>query len=343
MSGLPNSNVYVKCPHSQERLRLALILVTGAAGFIGSHISRALSLLGHKVVASDLLGNGIKWRNMLGTQFHDFILPDALLGWMTANANELEFVVHFGALSDTTEVNTDLLVKNNVRLSLDLWNWCIEHNSRFVYASSAATYGNGAHGFLDDNDSLALGRLRPLNAYGWSKQFVDLRIMSDVEAGQSLPGQWIGLKLFNVYGPGEEHKGDMQSLISKIIPTIKSGGIVQLFKSYDSRYADGAQMRDFVYVDDITSIVCWIIANPSISGLFNVGSGVARTWNDVVTITSECLRQPVRIEYVEMPDRLRAQYQYYTQAPIEKLRIAGWSDRATSLEQGILTYLSLTC
>ena len=318
---------------------MALVLVTGVAGFIGSHVARALASAGHDVIGSDRLRDGGKWRNLLGVRIHDLIAPDALADWLAAHQTEIARVVHLGAVSDTTETDADRVLRNNVRLSLDLWRWCARHGVPFVYASSAATYGDGAQGFEDSEERATLERYRPLNVYGWSKQLVDIRIVSDVQSGRQTPPQWAGLKLFNVYGPHEDHKGHMRSLITKIIPLVKAGGSVKLFKSYDPNYGDGLQMRDFVYVDDVVSVIEWLACTPSVSGLFIVGSGVARTWNDVVRVTSDCLGQPTRIEYVDMPSNLRSQYQYVTKAPLEKLRLAGWTGRATSLEQGVADYL----
>ena len=318
---------------------MALILITGVAGFIGSNVARALSLSGNDIVGSDRLRTGDKWRNLSGIRLHDLITPEALPDWLTAYAGRVDRIIHLGAVSDTMEVDADRIVRDNIRLSLDLWAWCARHDTSLIYASSAATYGDGKHGFVDSEDEALLERLRPLNAYGWSKHFVDRRIMSDVATERPTPQQWVGLKFFNVYGPGEGHKGSMKSLITKILPVIKEAQCVKLFRSYNPRYEDGEQLRDFVYVDDVVSVIEWLSETPSVSGLFNLGSGIARTWNDVVRVASTCLGQPTRIEYVAMPAHLQSQYQYFTQAPIEKLRSAGWSGQATSLEEGISKYV----
>jgi ADP-L-glycero-D-manno-heptose 6-epimerase len=319
---------------------MAMVLVTGAAGFIGSNVARAFSRDGRDVVACDRLRTGGKWRNLLGVPLHDLVTPEALPGWLAANVGNVDLVLHFGAVSATTESDVDRIVRDNIRLSLDLWVWCAQNNVAFIYASSAATYGDGSHGFADDQDPAALGRLRPLNAYGWSKQVVDWRFIADVTSIRAHPPQWVGLKFFNVYGPGEDHKGEMRSVINKIIPIVRDGGAVRLFRSYRDDYADGAQMRDFVYVDDIVSIVQWLTRNQQVSGIFNVGSGQARTWNDMARIVSACLGRDPLIEYVDMPEAIRSQYQYFTQAPIEKLRSAGWTESTTSLEQGVSAYIA---
>ena len=229
-----------------EEARVSLVLVTGGAGFIGSNVARALSEAGHDVVVSDRLRAGGKWRNLLGIRLHDVVTPESLDPWLARHAGQLRAVIHLGAVSATTETDVDRIVRDNIRLSLDLWSWCAHTGTAFAYASSAATYGDGAHGFSDDQDPTALARFRPLNAYGWSKHVVDCRIIADVCAGRAVPPRWMGLKFFNVYGPGEDHKGDMRSVINKIMPAARTGDTVRLFRSYRPDYADGGQMRDFV-------------------------------------------------------------------------------------------------
>ena len=209
-----------------------LILVTGGAGFIGSHLVADLAKAGWRIVVSDLLRSGDKWRNLVSSPLHDLIRPDALFGWLARHGDKLAAIVHMGAISSTTEKDIDRLVEANVRLTLDLWQWCAANGTRFIYASSAATYGDGSTGFSDDESPAALAALRPLNAYGWSKHLVDRRVVDDMVRGQPTPLQWAGLKFFNVYGPNEAHKGDMQSLVSKIYPAVQAGGAVTLFKSH---------------------------------------------------------------------------------------------------------------
>jgi ADP-L-glycero-D-manno-heptose 6-epimerase len=231
-------------------------------------------------------------------------------------------------------------VRNNVRLSLDLWTWCAQTRTPLIYASSAATYGDGSNGFSDAEDLDFLHRLRPLNAYGWSKHMIDCRIIADVTSGRPTPPQWAALRFFNVYGPGEDHKGDMRSLINKITPVVRAGDAVRLFKSHRADYPDGGQMRDFVHVDDVVSVIQWLVENPAVCGIFNVGSGKARTWNDLARLVFLAHRRSPRIEYVDMPLHLRDQYQYFTEAPIGKLRSAGWNFATTTLEQGIERYVA---
>lgn len=321
---------------------MGITLVTGAAGFIGSNVARHFCIAGRRVVGCDRMRSGGKWRNLVDVPLHDLITPEALLDWMARNAGSIDLVVHLGAVSATTETDVDRITRENIRQSIDLWEWCTQAAVPLIYASSAATYGNGAHGFADDESPDALARLRPLNAYGWSKQIVDRRITADVAAGRPTPPQWAGLKFFNVYGPGEDHKGEMRSLVNKIIPVAREGGTVKLFRSHRPDYVDGGQMRDFVYVDDVVSVIAWLAASLVASGLYNVGSGKARSWSDLVKAVFTGLGRPAAIEYVDIPPHIRDQYQYFTEAPMEKLRAAGWNGRSTSLEDGIARYLAET-
>ncbi len=243
-----------------------LILVTGGAGFIGSHIARHLAELGLRVVISDRFGSGDKWRNIASARLYDLVRPDMLSQWLERHSGKLVAIVHMAAISSTTETDIDRFVANNIRLTLDLWEWCAANAIRFVYASSAATYGDGSAGFSDNQSPAALAALRPLNAYGWSKHVVDRRVAEDVLLGRPCPPQWAGLKFFNVYGPNETHKGDMQSLVGKFCPIIEAGGAVTLFKSHKPAYRDGGQLRDFVYIKDCVAVVEWLLQNPNGNG-----------------------------------------------------------------------------
>ena len=319
---------------------MSLVLLTGGAGFIGSNVARAFSQAGYDVVVSDRLRAGGKWHNLRGVRLHDVVTPEALDAWLARHAGQVRVVLHMGAVSATTETDVDRIVRDNIRLSLDLWSWCAHTGAAFIYASSAATYGDGAHGFADDQDQASLGRFQPLNAYGWSKHVVDRRIAADLHAGRATPPQWAGLKFFNVYGPGEDHKGNMRSVINKIIPMVRSDAPVRLFRSYRADYADGDQMRDFVHVDDVVAVTQWLVDHPAVSGIFNVGSGLARSWNDVARAVFACLKREPAIEYVGMPDEIREHYQYFTEAPLQKLRAAGWTRPTTSLEEGVARYVA---
>jgi ADP-L-glycero-D-manno-heptose 6-epimerase len=224
-------------------------------------------------------------------------------------------------------------------LSLDLWDWCAQSATRFIYASSAATYGDGSAGFGDDQTPAALAALRPLNAYGWSKHFVDRRVVDDAVRGRPTPPQWAGLKFFNVYGANEAHKGHMQSLVSQICPIVKTGGTVSLFRSPNPRYQDGGQLRDFVYVKDCVATVTWLLRNPAVQGLFNVGTGAARTFLDLVEAVGAAVGRVPNIRFVDPAAELRDKYQYFTQADVAKLRAAGFGQPFYSLEDGVRDYV----
>jgi ADP-L-glycero-D-manno-heptose 6-epimerase len=316
-----------------------LIVVTGGAGFIGSHIVLDLAEAGWRVVVSDLLRSGSKWHNLAAAQLHDVVRPDALFEWLGRHRDKIPAIVHMGGVSSTTESDVDKFVENNIRLTLDLWEWCAANATRFIYASSAATYGDGSAGFRDDQSPATLAALRPLNAYGWSKHIIDRRLVDDVVRGRPTPPQWAVLKFFNVYGRNETHKGDMQSVVSKIFPIIKAGEPVTLFKSHNPRYADGGQLRDFVYVKDCVASVRWLLRNSMSSGLFNVGTGTARSFLDLVGAVCAALGRVPNIRFIDTPVEFRGRYQYFTQADITKLRVAGFDQPFHSLEDGIRDYV----
>jgi ADP-L-glycero-D-manno-heptose 6-epimerase len=316
-----------------------LIVVTGGAGFIGSNIVQELGEAGLRIVVVDLLRSGSKWRNLASAPLHDLLTPDMLFDWLSRHADEVAAVVHMGAISSTTETDVDKFVARNIRSTLDLWQWCTANRTRLIYASSAATYGDGRAGFGDDESPKDLARLRPLNAYGWSKHVVDRRIAADVLRGRPTPPQWSGLKFFNVYGANEAHKGDMQSVVSKILPIVQAGGAVPLFRSCNPHYADGGQLRDFVYVKDCVATVRWLLQNPENNGLFNVGTGVARSFLDLVHAVGAVVGRTPDIRFIDMPVELRDKYQYVTQAEIGKLRAAGFDRPFHSLEDGVRDFV----
>jgi ADP-L-glycero-D-manno-heptose 6-epimerase len=315
-----------------------MILVTGGAGFIGSNVVAALCERGVPVAVSDRLRNGDKWRNLAKAGFQELIAPEALDAWL-AGRKRLDGVVHLGAISATTERDADLIFDVNVRLSARLWDWCAATGTPFIYASSAATYGAGEHGFEDDQRLDALAKLRPLNAYGWSKHFFDGQVLRAVAAGAAVPPQWAGLKFFNVYGPNEYHKGTMQSVVAQKYPAVAAGQPVTLFTSHHPQYADGGQMRDFIYVDDCVEVILWMLAHPQVGGLFNLGSGKARSFADLARAIAEAADMPSHIEFVPMPDAIRPNYQYFTEARMQKLRDAGYDRPLTSIEDGVRRYV----
>ena len=316
-----------------------MIIVTGGAGFIGSNIVAGLTQAGREVVVVDRLGHDDKWRNLAKHPLRDIVKPEAVFGLLAREGRHIEAIVHMGAISATTERDVDLILENNLRLSIDLWEWCAVHQVRFLYASSAATYGDGRQGFDDEATSKALARLRPLNPYGWSKHAFDRRVIGEVEAGRPRPPQWAGLKFFNVYGPNEYHKGTMKSVVAHMVPDILAAGRVSLFKSHHPDYEDGGQLRDFVAVADAAAITLWLLDHPAVSGLFNVGTGQARSFADLARASFAALGRPPQIHYRDMPEELKARYQYFTQAPMARLRDAGYATPPTSIEDGVSDYI----
>lgn len=316
-----------------------MYVVTGAAGFIGSNIVAALAERGQDVVVCDWFHQDERWRNLGKHELAEIVAPEDLLDWLRRNHTSIEVVVHMGAISATTETNVDLIVANNVRTTLGLLQWCAETKTRFLFASSAATYGDGANGFDDTLDCASLAALRPLNAYGWSKHVVDRRIARLVERSQPLPPQWAGLKFFNVYGPNEYHKGSMQSAIAKNYALVRGAQPLRLFRSHRPDYADGCQLRDFVYVQDCVDVILWLVDHPQVSGLFNLGTGRARTWLDLAEAMFKAVGVPRTIEFIDMPLALVAKYQYFTEARMARLRAAGYDRPFTSLEEGVGNYV----
>ncbi|HEY2660083.1 MAG TPA: ADP-glyceromanno-heptose 6-epimerase [Caulobacteraceae bacterium] len=319
----------------------SIVLVTGGAGFIGSNIVAELAAdPALEVVVCDRLRSAEsgKWRNLAKHPIADFIAPEAMFDWLQQRAADLRAVVHMGAISSTTETDADKIIHTNFGLSRDLFRWCAEHQKPLIYASSAATYGDGSQGFSDRDDVESLAALRPLNAYGWSKALFDLFAAREAARGKA-PPQWVGLKFFNVYGPNEEHKGAMKSVAAQIWPKARRGETVQLFKSHRAGVEDGGQLRDFVYVRDAAHIVAWLLGNPQVSGVYNLGSGQARSFKDLAQAICAAAEQTANIRYVDMPEALREKYQYFTQAEMGRLHEAGYPDAMTSLEDGVGDYV----
>ncbi|WGR92877.1 ADP-glyceromanno-heptose 6-epimerase [Bradyrhizobium sp. ISRA443] len=315
-----------------------MFLVTGGAGFIGSNVVAALNDAGRSDVAvADILGHEGKWRNLAKRQLADVVPPAELGHWL--EGRRLDAVVHLGAISETTATDGDLVIETNFRLSLRLLDWCTANRAPFIYASSAATYGDGHQGFDDDPSVAALKRLRPMNLYGWSKQLFDLVVAERAAKGERLPPQWAGLKFFNVFGPNEYHKGPMMSVLARRFDDIKAGRVVQLFKSHREGIADGDQRRDFIYVDDVVRVMMWLLATPSVSGLFNVGTGKARSFKDLIVSAYSALGAKPNIQYVDMPEQIRGSYQYFTQSEVDRLRRAGYNGGFTALEDAVDAYV----
>jgi len=317
-----------------------MFLVTGGAGFIGSNVVASLNEAGcSDVVVNDLLGDGdAKWRNLAKRQIADLVLPGELMAWL--NGRKLDAVIHMGAISDTTATDGDLVMENNFRLSLRLLDWCTQTRTPFIYASSAATYGDGTEGFHDDWSLAGLRKLRPMNLYGWSKHLFDLALVDRYVKKEKLPPHWVGLKFFNVYGPNEYHKGSMASVLSKVFDGARAGQPVRLFKSHKAGIADGDQRRDFIYVDDAIDVLRWLLETTSVNGIFNVGTGKAESFCDMITAMFRAMGRPANIEYVDMPESIRGQYQYFTQSSVENLRRAGYNASFTPLEAAVERYIT---
>jgi len=316
-------------------------VITGGAGFIGSNIAAALDATGTDIVISDWIGvDDFKWRNIAKRRLFDIIPPEATGVFLESNRGKIAGVVHMGAISTTVEADVDSIVRNNIRLSIDLWTYCARENIPLVYASSAATYGDGSQGFLDRFEADYLSQLRPLNAYGWSKNMFDRWVLRAIEIGGPQPPRWAGLKFFNVYGPNEYHKGGQRSVAVQLHEQIRERGRVRLFRSDNPNYADGGQMRDFAWVDDCVRIALWALQEQSApSGLYNVGSGTARTFLDKAKIMFAELGVEPNVEFVDIPATLRGKYQYFTCANMDKLRATGFAQPLTSLEDGLRMYI----
>jgi ADP-L-glycero-D-manno-heptose 6-epimerase len=315
-----------------------MLLVTGGAGFIGSNLVAALNDAGRAdVVVCDLLGNKGKWRNLAKRQLADIVPPAQLLDWL--KGRRLEAIFHLGAISETTATDGDLVIETNFRLSMRLFDWCTASATPFIYASSASTYGDGAQGFHDNPSISALKTLRPMNLYGWSKHLFDMAVAERAARGDKLPPQWAGLKFFNVFGPNEYHKGAMMSVLARRFDDIKDGRVVQLFKSHRDGIADGDQRRDFIYVDDTVRVMMWLLATPDVSGLFNVGTGTARSFKDLMLSAYAALGAAPNIQYIDMPESIRGSYQYFTQSDGSRLRAAGYNGGFTRLEDAVGGYV----
>jgi ADP-L-glycero-D-manno-heptose 6-epimerase len=333
----PDAGTY-KC--KRRNAGRTMFVVTGGAGFIGSNIVAALEERGRSPVAvCDRLHEGDKWRNVAKRELVDIVSPENLFAFLDGHRLAVDAVIHMGAISSTTETDADKIVAVNFGLSLRLWKWCTRHGVRFIYASSAATYGDGGQGFVDDATPTALAKLRPLNPYGWSKHLFDRRVARMLANGEDQPPQWVGLKFFNVYGPNEYHKAEQKSVVAHIFPNAAAGKPARLFKSHHPDYADGGQKRDFVWVGDCTDIVLWLLDNDHVNGLFNCGTGTARTFADLAAAVFQALGRKPQIEYVPTPESLRDKYQYFTQADMSRLVAAGYRKPFTTLEDGVARYV----
>lgn len=312
----------------------SVLIVTGGAGFIGRNVVAEVNRRGSAdIVLVDGLGTDEKWRNLVGLRFEDMVAPEDLCDWLRGRRpGSISGIIHLGACSSTTEADAEYLMRNNYRYTRRLCEWALDNSARFIYASSAATYGDGSSGFSDQD--AVTERLAPFNMYGYSKHVFDLWALRN-----GLFDQIVGLKYFNVFGPYEDHKNDMRSVVAKAYDEIRRTGRLSLFKSYREGIRDGEQRRDFIFVDDAVDTTLHFLADGTTSGLFNCGTGTARTWLDLGTAVFSSLGLAPAIEFVDMPVLLRDKYQYFTQADTDKLRAAGYARKFTTLEDGVDKYV----
>jgi len=317
-------------------MKQPLIVITGAAGMIGSGVVRYLNDRGHfNLLLVDDLKKGDKWKNLIGKQFVDLISRHQIFNWLQGKDSEIDAFIHLGACSDTVETDADYLLENNFRFSVRLAQWAIERNKRFIYASSAATYGDGKQGFSDAEEEIEI--FKPMNPYAFSKQLVDLWMKRE-----GVLNRVVGLKYFNVFGPNEYHKGRMASMVLKMMQKAKNEGVIQLYKSNEAKYEDGGQMRDFIYGKDAVAMTCSLLdpAYRNVMGIYNIGRGRPTTWNDLADALFKSLKKKSRIDYIDMPEELSRQYQNYTCADMGKFHkiFGGWPQQ-TPIEEAVREYV----
>ena len=315
-----------------------MIVITGGAGMIGSMIAWHLNQISGRddLVIVDRQHHPEQWQNLVHRRYAHYLDKDQLLDWLK-QAKNIDAVIHMGAISATTERDFNKLVQDNIQYSQALWSWCAEHKVPLLYASSAATYGGGEQGYEDDESRT--DSFRPLNGYGYSKQFFDQWALRQVREGKPVPPQWCGFKFFNVYGPNEYHKERMASVAFHSFNQFREHGTVKLFKSHLPEYKDGMQLRDFVYVKDAAAVVAHFLQNPEHSGIYNVGTGQARAFKDLASAVMTSMDKSPDITFIDMPDDLQGKYQYFTEANMEKVRATGYSQPFHTLEEGVRDYV----
>lgn len=316
------------------------ILVTGGAGFIGSNlVAELLKRNTHHIVVCDTFGHSDKWRNLAKHPVFEVISPEHIFEWLEINRQQIDMIFHLGAISSTVEKDVDLLVHHNFSLSLKMWRWAAARGVRLLYTSSASVYGDGSNGFDDVLDVEYMSKLRPLSGYGWCKQMFDIHVAGAHARGEASQTQWVGLRLFNVYGPNEYHKDDQRSVLSKMATQVVQSAAVRLFRSYDPQFKDGEQKRDVLYIKDCVRVMLWFLDHPEVSGLYNLGTGQSCSFNDMARALFKAVGREPNIHYFDMPEYLVSNYQYFTEANIKRLRDAGYSDSFTPLEEGVSDYV----
>ncbi len=320
----------------RQELEVNMIVVTGGAGFIGSSLIWHLNKHGiDDIIVVDRLGKGEKWRNLVSLRYAEYFDKEEFIDRLESGFfdENITAILHLGACSSTTEKDADYLAKNNYQYSVRLGKWWEKHNSvRFIYASSAATYGDGSMGYVDDEG--VMDKLRPLNMYGYSKQMFDLYAMK-----HGWLRKMVAIKYFNVFGPNEYHKADMRSVVNKAFVRARDEGVISLFKSYRPEYGDGQQLRDFIYVKDAVRMTLFFMDKPDIGGVYNIGTGIARSWNDLAKAIFSALEKEPSIEYIPMPEELKGKYQYFTEADLRKLKAAGCDTECMKLEDSVRDYV----
>jgi len=316
------------------------IVITGGAGFIGSNLAHHLAHLNqYRVVVVDRFGSGSKWQNLVRVPVDEIVDPGNFFYWLEVYGEEVEAIVHLGGVSSSTERDVGTIIEANHQYPMLLWRWCTENKVRFLFSSSAEVYGLGEHGFDDTLDLDYMHKLRPLNPNGWSKKLFDLHVAQAVARGDAMPPQWAGLRFFNVYGPNEYHKGEQRSVLLQLYEEAAKGIPVRLFKSANPNYPDGSQQRDFTYVSDCVQVLLWLLKNPKINGIYNCGTGTARSFAELAQALFSALGKTPNVKYVDMPNHVEGQYQYHTQAVMDRLRKVGYAQPFASLEQGVTDYI----
>ena len=317
-----------------------MIVVTGGAGFIGSNIvAHFEEERRSKISVCDWFGASDKWRNVAKRNISLLVDPNQVGPFLDAHVDDISAIVHMGAISSTTAANVDKLIALNVRSTIFLWDWCADHGIPFIYASSAAVYGDSEQVLNDDNTPAGVAGLRPLNPYGWTKKIVDQLFIERTAAGEKTPPQWVGLRFFNVYGPNEYHKDTMRSVAAKLFDAAQTGNTVQLFKSDRQGIRNGEQRRDFVYVKDCCKAISWFIDNPKVSGIFNLGTGSSQSFLEVTRALGRALNRDLDIEFIDMPETIKSKYQYLTEADMGRARTAGMSFNFMPIEDGVMDYV----